>query len=369
MVDYTLLHFKEYLYEQLNIKYNSDSSLAFKQLISACVPAYLKKNELSNEETERIKLYARQLIMAQTPPQEIIETLIDNTPEYNFPYPKKEFKTTTPLIEAMLYGDVKTAKQLIKNKVDVNEKVHFSNNDYAPLDVAFNLTKHRGLFTRILLNAGAQAKNTQVLLYAVDTNDIPFAEELVREHDCDVMQDFLIGTWGNCVDFSPLMVAAKHDNVEMLKTLIALGARVNSYQGYEALNMAAKEGHTNTLQYLLDIRLEARGGPNCDKSPLSCAAESGQTEIIDFLLNQDVPINYVSTSTGNTPLMLAIENNHMDTAKKLIERGADVMHRNMDGKTALNLLSMINNKTPLHHEVENMIQSKIKALSSLGNGR
>ena len=368
MIDYTLLHFKEYLYEQLNLKYNSDSSLEFKQIISACVPTFLKKNNLTNEETEKIKRYARQLIMAQTEPKKIIEFLNEATIEYNHPRRKKEFTKMTPLVEAMLYGDVKTTKDLIKNGADVNEPAELYYAKRMPIDISSELNKHRVLFTVLLINAGADVKNSKALFHTVTKGDIPFTEELVTKYGCDVNQVDSSGCeYGGDPD-TPLIKACHQGNINMIKKLIELGAETQSYKADVALNAIIHQGSVEGVQILLEAGVNARGFHD-DSESLCYATARGETQIADILLNAGADIDAIHQYTDYTPLMIAIESNHMETAKRLIERGADVFHKTCSGKTASVLLSQMKDKTPLHQEVENMIQAKIKAITPHGNSR
>ena len=74
----------------------------------------------------------------------------------------------------------------------------------------------------------------------------------------------------------------------------------------------------------------------------------------EVLLDAGAAINYLS-SERYTPLMYALKNNHIETVKKLVERGADVGYSH--GLNALTLLKEHEDWTPLHYEVEKMIQN------------
>ena len=75
---------------------------------------------------------------------------------------------------------------------------------------------------------------------------------------------------------------------------------------------------------------------NSGSSPLLLASSKGYTEIVDLLIKKgaDVNIKAIATSTdssdastipeADTPLSLALDNNHLHIAKFLIENGAVV---------------------------------------------
>lgn len=357
MIDYILLRFKEYLFNQLMIKYKSESSLTFKQIISAITPEYLKKTNLPSEDVEKIKQYARQLIMDKRSPKEIIKSLNqDTTKNYIYPRAKKDFNKITPLVEAMIHGDIDTVKDLIKNGADVNEPVEICHSKYKPIDIASNLDEYRSLFTLMLIKAGANYKNSNVLFNTITRNDIPLTELLITMYGCDVNQEK--HEWGSD-RVTPFTTACQQNNLDMVNKLIELGVDIEGYKGYDALNVAASNGSTKVVRMLLDKGLKANGSPNVcqDKTPLIYAANNGHTETVELLLDEGASINHLSDAKY-TPIMYALKNNHIETIKKLVERGADVGY--LHGFNALTLLKEHKDWTPLHYEVEKMIQSKLQ---------
>lgn len=64
-----------------------------------------------------------------------------------------------------------------------------------------------------------------------------------------------------------------------------------------------------------------------------CAAEGGTYQLCVELLALGIPIGS-KDKAGNTPLHIAAKCGNLDVAKALCERGADVMARNANNRTA-----------------------------------
>lgn len=61
------------------------------------------------------------------------------------------------------------------------------------------------------------------------------------------------------------------------------------------------------------------------KKPLSCAAETGNTEMVSMLLEKGAKIDSRDCNVdATTPLWKAASNGHLDTVKVLVEKGADI---------------------------------------------
>jgi ankyrin repeat protein len=88
-------------------------------------------------------------------------------------------------------------------------------------------------------------------------------------------------------------------------------------------------------------------------SNLLDAAESGDTTIVkELLMNKDANVN-VTDLGGNTPLMKAADNNHIETVKYLINNGANISIKDIDGLTAQDKASLRGHKDILRLIAEN----------------
>ena len=135
------------------------------------------------------------------------------------------------------------------------------------------------------------------LLHAVLANDVHAAKALLAEpgvspNDAD--------GWGN----TAFLAAARLGNVEMLRLLLKAGADVNG-----------------------------RGG---NMSPLAAAALHGQTQAVQLLLRQHADVNSAGAN-GRSPLLNALELDHVETVKALLAGGANSRQLNANGENVLTI--------------------------------
>src|SRR5215467_3304382 len=154
-----------------------------------------------------------------------------------------------------------------------------------------------------------------------------------------------------------LMTAARAGNLDAVKILLDHGADVNAretYKGQTALMWAASERHPEVVKVLMahgadwkvrsidretkppklsaasSISPIARGG----FSALSFAAREGDIESAKAMLDAGADINYGDVD-NTSALVVSIMNKHYSFAKFLIDRGADPNVVDAYGRTAL----------------------------------
>jgi ankyrin repeat protein len=257
---------------------------------------------------------------------------------------------SSALIEAAKGNNLQGVKQALAQKADVNAAE-------ADGTTALHWAAHWGDASAIelLLKAGANVR-------AANRYGVTPLSEAVTNGDGTLIKRLLdAGADPNTLttdeNETVLMQASRTGNVQGVKALLDAGAMVNtkeSFRGQTALMWAAAEGHADVLKLLLakgaDLKLRSfdrsTQGPKLPAgSPvapiprggltaLHFAVRQGEAESAKILLEAGAEINGTDPD-GNTPLLLALLNSHFDTAAMLIERGADVNLGNKDGRAPL----------------------------------
>lgn len=139
---------------------------------------------------------------------------------------------------------------------------------------------------------------------------------------------------------TPLMYAAAAGRTEMVLFLLERGADINavSNNGETAL---VRAGDTATVRALL-----AKGADMELGAPLIRASYAGQLDTVKVLLEKGANPN-AELLDGHTALIAAaVQSGSKDVVEALIAAGADVKHKNKQGKTA-EMLAIENNHADL----------------------
>ncbi|CAG9992223.1 unnamed protein product [Clonostachys byssicola] len=145
-----------------------------------------------------------------------------------------------------------------------------------------------------------------------------------------------------------LDLAAQHEHQEAIEILV--GAWVFQFDDEqqrldEALFEAATKGWLKLTECLI------RNGADIDhssagKTPLGIAAEEGHTDVIQYLLSRGANLEYATdrqetakgvVTGGDTPIFLAIRKGCGEAVKVLLDAGADTERSNAAGETPLHL--------------------------------
>ena len=236
----------------------------------------------------------------------------------------------TPLMQAVLYGDLDSVRLLLQQGADPN----------------------------IRNEVGATA-----IMWAVDDLE---KTRLLIEHGADV------NARSNDARTPLLIAAGLFGNTDIIKLLLDRGAdlaaKSPTVNGYATvLSEASRVGDESLLRMLIDrgadvksaglVALANADRANCEKcfellmEPLDRGALTrasailsppfGGARAVKALLGRGVDAN-AREPKGNTLLMLAASSDAMpvETVKALIERGADLNAKNPEGKTALDFSRM-----------------------------
>jgi ankyrin repeat protein len=166
--------------------------------------------------------------------------------------------------------------------------------------------------------------------------------------------------------YEDFIIAVSNDRASQVREFLARGVDPNTVgpNGEPALVLAARANYTATVDALLAgkanvnarsavgdsavmaaalnghlelvKKLRGRGAEinNAGWTPLIYAAAGGHNAIVEYLLAEGAQVNAVSPN-GTSALMMAVREGKGPTVKLLIAKGADVNQKNDSGGTAL----------------------------------
>jgi ankyrin repeat protein len=224
---------------------------------------------------------------------------------------------TRPIHWAVYRVDYELIEALIAKKARVDVTNEFG---ATPIAEAAKLADAR--MVKALLDAGAgpegaNADGETALMLAIKTGELPVVEMLIKAGaNVNAVEKFHNQT--------PLMwaAAATRNAGEMVKLLLAKGADVKPRALYSDW----------PSQITSEPRAQYR--PTGGLTALLYAARSGCYDCVDALIGAGADAN-VPTPEAVSPLMLALDNDHNDVAKLLLDRGANPNVWDWWGRTAL----------------------------------
>lgn len=130
------------------------------------------------------------------------------------------------------------------------------------------------------------------------------------------------------------------------------------------LMMACQQGHVDVVKYLIEhARADVNARDTLGVTPLGFAASAGQTEVVKFLLSKRaIMINIQEYYNGMTPLVMAVLNNHTETARLLTDRHANIHLKDKTGKRAIHYAAWNYNHELVsflarHHDVDREVNA------------
>ena len=152
---------------------------------------------------------------------------------------------------------------------------------------------------------------------------------------------------GDSYGITPLMKAAESGHNQVVRELIRDGAHVNGKDKYKqtALHWASSWGHSSVGKTLAEAGANLNEQDEYGRTPLILTAYWGHANVVMELIRAgaDVSVvsrqNWWSVAAGSTALHFAAKQNSIECGVLLVEAGADMMTRNNDSKSSLDLAS------------------------------
>lgn len=134
-----------------------------------------------------------------------------------------------------------------------------------------------------------------------------------------------------------LIEAASVGHAQEVEALLAKGEDINvaDEKGWTPLIHAVSSNHTDTALLLIREGADIHRRTQAGSVALGFAARHGNISVVSQLLARGVGIDQQSGKVGDTPLMTASYYGQLEMVKFLLEHGAGINARNVEGESAL----------------------------------
>ena len=286
-----------------------------------------------NEQRHNTSKLIRAIILND---KKAIELLLEDKP--NLDGSSEYFFRTTPLIEAVRFGQKKLVETMLNLGANINVR---DANGATPLIIA--ATYGSTDVVELLLSYHAKVNISNDLGYAGLLGAIAYGnKDLVN---------LLISNGArveakNQSGVSALMIASKYGYKEIAQILF--DKKVNSNDqtkgGDCAISMAIQNRNKEMVSFLIDHEADLCIVDGLGNTLLHDAAKCGKTEIAQLLIDKG-KININETNMSEfTPLMVAVKYGHKEMAKLLLENCANPNCKTKDDDTPLTIAASRNDK-------------------------
>ncbi len=142
---------------------------------------------------------------------------------------------------------------------------------------------------------------------------------------------------------TPLFCSAVSDNPEGINLLLQRGANINAglhEYGVSALHCAVRANNVDNVRMLLELGANPNNVQLFSETPLHTAASMGFEECVKLLIHHGACLEVLMGSMKMTALHLAAQDGNTDSVQYLLDGGANIDARNARGQSALHLAAL-----------------------------
>lgn len=137
----------------------------------------------------------------------------------------------------------------------------------------------------------------------------------------------------------PLCLNAKYGELKEVQALLNNGDNPNiqDKRGWTPLMWASAEGHLDVVDLLLEYGADPNIVNYLSRSSIMYASKYGSYNIAKALIDNGAIINTSDEFCNHPSLAVASQNGHLNIVQLLVENGADIMYKNKNGVTAIEI--------------------------------
>ena len=256
----------------------------------------------------------------------------------------------TPLHVAVSNSSEALAMELVRPLLAMRAATEVQSDDGAtPLRLA--IAQGNLELSNLLLNVGADknslgADAVPLIVLATETSrDVALA---LVERGADLNQPDASGR-------TALEVAVSRGEYELCELLLSKGARPTKRKdpnGNTSLHVAVSTRAEPLVKLLVQHKAELSEQNRRGQTPLILAAESGQTDVVDFLLRAGAAL-HLCDAADRSALELALSNGHLEALRLLLQQDAvDVNGMSKRGSSLLHLAAEIGDEARVNFLLE-----------------
>lgn len=270
---------------------------------------------------------------------EVTKILLENGADPNMPI---EYNQETPIMLAVAKNNSDVTHLLLKNDVDINQVSEMSGKTLLMIAIeadssdVINLLIDKGISVNALDNHSRTA-----LDYAMITKNVNIAKILILKEVTHFSAKFFHNK-----DEEMLFVAVTVGDIQKVKELAGKGVNLEKFSDSNfnpPIVTAAQQGNVEIVEFLLNNGVKPDVTGNYKATALIVAAmeiELEQFKIIELLVNAGANLDF-RTDEGGTALMILASKCYFpysyDAMNLLIKSGADVNLSTDNGYTAIKL--------------------------------